>query len=130
MLHPETDSMKARDTAAPSTSAGPGMAVAYGAAGAIVAVCIASTAGHKKDERYHAAVAFARANPAVVAEVGQVNSVRIRRSIATQAAYIFSQGSVYQFRVCGPSGSANVVVQSAPADAANLYRFAVKEVVR
>ena len=130
MLDPEISSMDARGATAPSPPTGPGMAVAYGAAGAMVAVCIASTAGHKKDERYHAAVAFARANPAVVAEVGQVNGIRMRRSIATEAAYIFSQGSVYQFRVCGPNGSANVVVQSAPADAANLYRFAVMEVRR
>jgi len=130
MSHPETGSVEARDASAPSRPANLGMTVAYGAACALVMVCIASTAGHKKDERYHAAMAFARANPAVVAKVGQVNRIRMRRSIATEAAYIFSRGSVYQFRVCGPNGSANVVVQSAPADSANMYRFAVKEVVR
>ena len=129
MLHAETGSVEARDASA-CRPAKLGMTVAYWAACALVAVCIASTAGHEKDERYHAAAAFARADPAVVAKVGQVKSIRMRRSIATEAAYIFSKGSVYQFRVCGPNGSADVVVQSAPADSANLYRFAMKEVVR
>lgn len=90
-----------------------------------MAVCVASTLNYKKDERYLAAEAFARASPAVVAEVGAVSAIRMRRTIAVQAANIMSNDTVYQFKVCGENGSANVVVRATPDGISSSYRFAI-----
>ena len=126
MLHTE-----AGPVAPPNWLAGQGIKrLAYWIAFAAMAACVAATLNYKKDERYLAAEAFARASPAVVAEVGAVSAIRLRRTIAVQAANIMSADTVYQFKVCGENGSANVVVRATPEGSPSSYRFTIDGLAR
>ena len=82
------------------------------------------------DARYLAAEAFARTSPAVVAQVGEVFKIRKQLTIAAQLATLTTGDSLYQFRLCGDKGSAQVAVRAGGEHTSYAYRFALDGVER
>lgn len=96
--------------------------------GFVVAVAVLNLATwlyFSKDEERQASEAFLRQNPQVVAEIGQVSSVTLRRHLSSHASENTGAYQLYDYLVHGEKAKANIVVRVTPTKDPKNFSYSI-----